>query len=293
MTARRKFLLSVIIGVIFFVFSPEIHAEVKINEFSSGTTSDWIEIYNLSTTESVDLSEYRLRDSTASNKKDLSGSLATESFISISFSNYLNKDGDLVKFIKVLPDSSEEIIDQIGYGDSGDICEPDSNQSIGRSPDGSGNFMRFDSQTEGASNTAGEAPCPSPIPSPSPTPTPTPTPSSSPSPEPEPDPTPSPSPSPTPRVSVKPTTTTTKKPAVISNSNSHNSEDMLISSPSGKVLGIEKPEAFEATESEKKKNPYLISIILVVLGLGLVGGTGVVFIKNAKYNKKHGKDEEV
>ena len=120
---------------------------------------------------------------------------------------------------------------------------------------------------------------------------PSPTPTPSPSPSPESEPTPTPSPSPTPKVSVKPTTT--KKTAVVGNSNSHNSEDMLLSSESGRILGIEKPEAFEATESEKGKNPYLLSIVLVILGLGLLGGTGVVFIKNAKYNKKHEKDGEI
>lgn len=121
--------------------------------------------------------------------------------------------------------------------------------------------------------------------------TPPPNPSPTPSPEPESEPDPSPSPSPTPSVvvaspKVSPKTST-KKPVTTSLFDSHDSEEMLLSTEGGEILGS--TEGAEATESKKEKSPYLIPIILGVLGLGLIGGTGVVFYKQRGYN---GKDEQ-
>ncbi len=120
---------------------------------------------------------------------------------------------------------------------------------------------------------------PSPL-SPSPTPEPDPTQS----PESEPDPTSSPVVSPSPK-----TTTTTVTGGTTGGGlfDSHDSEEMLLSTEDGEILGITEPEASEATEIKKEKNPFLISIILVILGLGFVGGTGVVFYKQRRYNETH------
>jgi hypothetical protein len=72
---------------------------------------------------------------------------------------------------------------------------------------------------------------------------------------------------------------------------SHDSEEMLLSTEDGEILGS--TEGGEATESEKEKSPYLIPIILGVLGLGLIGGTGVVFYKQRRYNGKHEENGEI
>ncbi|MEA3355036.1 MAG: hypothetical protein U9Q63_00945 [Patescibacteria group bacterium] len=109
---------------------------------------------------------------------------------------------------------------------------------------------------------------PSPTPSPSPSPTPTPTPSAS----------PTPSPSPTPKFSPEPART---DPAGVEGSESGElTRTILVSSGSGEVKGTS--EAGEL--NQKKDKSYFISIILIILGLGLVSGTGVVFYKQGLYN---------
>ena len=110
----------------------------------------------------------------------------------------------------------------------------------------------------------------------SPSPSPSPSPSSSPAPS------PSPSPSPTPVTTT--TTTTTKKPVSSSLFESHDSDEMLLGEErkEGEILGVGGPEASEASEVKKEKRPYLLPIILVVLGGGLLGGTGVMFYKQSK-----------
>src|SRR3989338_1251843 len=117
---RRKVLtFTYLFSVVFFLFtvSPVFAADsVVINEFSSGTTSDWAEIYN-NGTENVDLVNYKLRDSETYNK-DLSGNLAPGQFVSFNLSNRLNNSGDIIRLIQIV-DGAETILEQIAYGDAG------------------------------------------------------------------------------------------------------------------------------------------------------------------------------
>lgn len=248
----------------FLLLAKPVIAQVKINEFSSDT-SDWIEIFSTSA-ETIDLTNYRLRDSTDSNKKDLSGSLLPGNFLSISFSNYLNKDTDSIKLI-VVSGGVETIIDEVAYGGQDNICAPNSVQSIGRKPDGTGGFVRFSSQTQGVSNTAAEEPCPLPSPSPaaSPNPSPSPSPAAQASPSPIPSPIASKAPSPSPKASASPSPAPEPSPE----------EEIIEESP--QILG--------ASASAKPTNPYRVAFVLIGLGLALIGASAWGIMKHGKMAK--------
>jgi len=179
MTKLKRFcLVSIFIFLTIFIFLPKSFAALYINEFSSdteGTISDpdWIEIYN-SGPDSVDLSVYRLRDSTVTNKKDLNGIIGVDSFEVFDWSNKLNKSGDIIKLLLI---SDESIIDQMGYGDQGnDVFTPSVGQSAGRQPNGSNSWTVFATSTKKSSNnTSSPAPTSTPSLTPIPSPTPKPT----------------------------------------------------------------------------------------------------------------------
>lgn len=179
---------------LFFILSSPCFAQVVINEFSSASSSDWVELYN-SGTDSVSLSSYRLRDSTSANKKDLLGTIASGGFLSFDFANYLNKGGDTIKLFQMVG-GDETLMDGVSYGGSGqDVCVPEEGQFAGRFPNGAQDWVRFATSTRDLSNNeASINPCststPTLTPSPTPTPTPTITPSAAPTLTPTPTPTP-------------------------------------------------------------------------------------------------------
>lgn len=149
-------------------------AAPQINEFSSGTSDDWIEIYNPDDSQ-IDLSLYRIRDLTSNNKLDLSGTIAGKGFASFDWSNKLNNGGDLIKLVLI---SDESTVDQVNYGDQGGIVAPSTNQSGGREVDGSSNWVLFTASSKGSTNNSGPVftlPSPTPTKTPSPTKSPTPT----------------------------------------------------------------------------------------------------------------------
>ena len=132
-------------------------------------------------------------------------------------------------------------------------------------------------------------------PPPSPEPSPEPEPEATPESDPEPSPEPSPSPSPTPKTTTKTTKTSPKLPSNNARAGTANSEDML-TNPRPDVLGEgnENPEdksiTDKATLSFKEMNPYIIAIILIVLGLGLTVGTGIYFFKTQRKTKSDSQD---
>lgn len=128
----------------------------------------------------------------------------------------------------------------------------------------SGNFGSWSENIEVINILYTPPPSPSPSPSPNPSPTPTPSPSLIPSPSPE---------------GVIPSF----KPKILK---STESDLMLLASHSGEVRGAsESSEASESSQSAKNKKPLILAIALIVLGLGLVGGTGVAFYKEQRYNE--------
>lgn len=123
---------------------------LTINEASTADSNDWVEIYNSKDAAPIDLSQYRIRDSSSKNKKDLQGNIVPDGFYVVDFRNWLNNSGDSIKLLKV-NGAEEQIIDQIVYGKGG-ICLPKTGESIGRLPDGSQTIVRFVSPSKGATN---------------------------------------------------------------------------------------------------------------------------------------------
>jgi hypothetical protein len=187
-----KLIVSFLILLLLFsgAASP-VYAKLRINEFSSATTNDWIEIYNDSN-DDIPLSDYRLRDSSATNKLDLSGILAPRGFIVFDWGDNLNKTGDSIKIVRSVNESEEE--DKVIYGNlEGKVIEaPESGQYAARKTDGGSTWGLFFSETRGGMNT-----------NTNPVPTPTPTPTSTPEPSATPTRTPTPTKSPTQTVSTK------------------------------------------------------------------------------------------
>lgn len=175
-----KIFTIVLFFFVFFHLTNVANAALFINEFSSDSDPDWIEIYN-SGDEAVDLSLYKIRDDSATNKLDLSETIGPKSFKAFDWSNKLNKPGDLIKLLLI--SNEENIIDEIGYGDKGSVPVPGSGQSSGRKTDGADEWVIFSSSSKELTNntsviipspTLTLTPTPSPTKVPIPTKTPTP-----------------------------------------------------------------------------------------------------------------------
>lgn len=174
--SRLSFLILFLNLVFFVILPPKTFSAVNptINEFLAHPSSgnkEWVEFYN---PDQLDLSSYFLDDDTgfssdtgSSSKK----SLATVNsdnplFPNFEMSSFLNNGGDHV----VLFSPEGEIIDQYQYTD-----DPGVDTSIGRFPDGSGEFNSLTSSTKGFSNSSPFIPTSTPIPTNTPVPIKTPT----------------------------------------------------------------------------------------------------------------------
>lgn len=260
-------------------------ADIVINEFSSSTTDDWIELYNTGT-QSAQLSNFRIRDSTT-NKKDLTGELNSESFIVVDFSNRLNNDGDIVKLMK-LEGETEILLEEIPYGTVGGLCPPESDGSIGRFPDGGAKIIRFTSQTKGSSNNSGqENPCVTSIPNPTDTSVPTPKPTNKP--------TSFPTSKSQSTSTGKILPTSTKIPTKILTKESTITDGLEISNNLGneKILGetIDKKTTIsgENRNSQMTRRIHLIRVILLIFGgLGLIVGAIISSVRQINNQKRTG-----
>lgn len=177
------------------LFSEKVSAQIVINEFSSATTDDWVEIYNITDSE-IELSGFEMRDKTESNTVDMSGIISPKGFAEFDFSNKLNNPGDTIRIVRK---DSQSVIDTVSYGDDGSNPAPIEGQSLGRKPDGHGSFVLLDGDSRGSSNNDQTIVTP-----PTPTPTNTPTPSRTPTPSKKPTPTRTPTPSKTPTPTKSP-----------------------------------------------------------------------------------------
>ncbi len=150
-----KILPVLLLAFLFLLFPQKTLAALYVNEFSSDTAAtitdpDWFEIYN-SGPDSVDLSLYRLRDNTTTNKKDLGGTIVAGGFASFDWSNKLNKTGDVVRLLLIADENTT--LDQVAYGDSGtDVAAPQVGQSAGRQTDGATTWVIFSPPTKNATN---------------------------------------------------------------------------------------------------------------------------------------------
>lgn len=278
--------ITVVLTFIFLILlSPQkVFAAIYINEFGSNEDPDWIEIYN-SDSSSVDLSLYRLKDNTSTNKKDLSGTLNGGGYTVFDWSNKLNNSGDVIKLVFIADENNT--IDQVSYGDKGGTLAPLQGQSAGRQTDGGGTWVVFNTPTKGSTNNAS-----TPIPtatatlSPSPSSTPIPTPTRTPTPTK----TPTPTATPKPQATEKPNTPTPTKsvstnvlgsatapkvspsPALTEfrlTSNKNSKKDILdgasttkSASPTSENVEVTKTQVLSETTEKPKNNTFaLVSII--------------------------------
>ncbi len=169
---RNSFLVA-LVSFFFLIHAQVSHAKLIINEFSSSTADDWVEIYNTGDQDEP-LSGYRLRDGTATNSLELNGILAPKGHIFFSWGNTLNKDGDIIRLVD--RDDETKEMDHVVYGNlpDKDVDAPGLNQIAARTTDGGDDWALFLSATKGEENVnATPAPTSTPIPTETPKPTPT------------------------------------------------------------------------------------------------------------------------
>lgn len=260
-----------------------VFADLYINEFSSGTTSDWVELYNPDISD-ADLSKYILRDSTSSdtNKIDLAGTIPGKGFAVFDWSNKLNNDGDTIRLL--LKSDESVIIDQISYGNGGVIAAPQGTQTVGRDPDGSSNvvFLSVSSRGE-TNNSASPIPTATLTPTDLPTPTKEPTPTHTPTPTKQPTNTPTPKPAtntPTPKPSSNTATPTLKpiqnpSPSISENSSS-SAEEILGESKENQQTQNSMPNT-QKIKVLATSSVNWISIILILTGIVFLAACAIVF----------------
>ena len=242
---------------LFFLIFPNISfAQVYINEFLPDSTTEWIELYNASSSADY-LKDYYIdddldfsSDSGSSAKKILTNlNTSNPNFPYFETTSFLNNSGDYV----VLFDSTGGIIDQYQYNSN-----PGQNMTIGRYPDGTASFYFLSYSTKADSNPA--------PPTPSPTPTNAPTASL----------TPTSTPSPTSTLKPTPTKSATSKP-----SPSPSPTEKPINLISDIKITEETPVGMVAGASVEKKFPT-IALILIIFGIAFLGYGGFLL-----YNTKH------
>ena len=253
----KNFLLTtliyiIIVGGFFFAFPPSVSAQIVINEFSSNSDTERVELYNL-TADSIDLTDWKLQDE-AQDPKTLMGSIPGQGFfIFENPSGWLNNSGgDTIN----LKNSTDVVINSIHYGSGGVVSVPDSDKSAGRVPNASENWQNNLTWTKGSAN---------PDPTPSPTPSPTEAATNAPIAAPTATPTKSPTPIPTKSSTPKSTKTPTPEPEVLGET-----------ATSGESVPTpEESLTPEATSTTKKKLPILAIIFI---------GSGVLMTGFALYN---------
>jgi hypothetical protein len=234
-----------------FTFTCEVFAQVVINEFVPDSITEWIELYNASSSADYIKNYYLDDDADFENdigsKKKLLTSLNTinPTFPYIETSSFLNNSGDWV----VLFDQDGNILDQFQY-----TSNPGKDVSMGRYPDNSGNFSILAYSTKADGNAVPPTPTPTEVPQPTQTPTltPTPTPTSTF--------TPIPTKTSTPTPTKTPTPTPTKKPDP---------------TESPVILGIEDdpsttPSSINSDITEPQKKSSILAIVFIGLGLILI-----------------------
>lgn len=258
-----KILLPVFLVVIFLSTPATVKAKVYINELSSYTSDDWVELY---ADEETDIGGWEIRDN-GSYKLVIDEGITIDTqqqFISFDTSNRLNKDGDTV----MLFDRDGVRVDEIIYGTDGGICAALENQTIGRYPDGSGSVRRFTKQTRGLANTDTNTPCPTPKPSLAPSPTKAPSPESTYTPEPS-------------VLSIAKTPTLTpKKTSTPKPSNSATAQVK-----STKTESPENTEEPEKKDEVENKRPYIAGMLILLSGVFLMGAAGYNYLRVRKRKK--------
>lgn len=247
------------VSILFFIFPQKTIASVLINEFSSSTDPEWIELYNDDDIE-VNLSGYLLEDGNSSKTDDLNlnGIISAKGFVVFThLEGWLNNGGDTIKLYNNASPSA--IIDQYTYG------SVDSTKSVARIPNGSENWQITLNITNNSIN---------PTASPNPTQSPTNPPTNSPTQAATANPTIKPIPT---KTGTPKTTSTPTIEAEVTNEPENLITDVKITdaTPVGIVAGA----------TTTKKSPIL-AIIFIISGIGFLGYCGYLL-----YNMKH-KNEQ-
>jgi len=268
--------------------SSSIYAQVFINEINSFESSgDWVELYS---DEDVDVSGWILRDGATTKVKTIpEGSIigpSNSNYLIIDAGSRLNVDKDIVKLFKA---DDVTLVDQITYGEEGNVCASQVGESVGRLPDGSTSIVRFSLQTKGSMNIDQQSLCPTPTPSPTESPTPTPTVVTTSSSTPTSTPTPSPTKTSTPKSKKTPTFKPRSSPTLVPLERSSEEEVLGIQNESESPNPTEEPE-----ESSEKSKISILSLVFIILGILFVGFSGFAFFKQKRLNNNEGeKNNEI
>lgn len=265
-----KLVYSLIYSLLFFILSyNNVHALV-INEISSFTSEDWIELYS---NEDLDLTGYELVDS-AGNSKVIEGEIligpSTKEYLVVDFSNRLNKDEDSI----VLYNKEKDTVDNLSYGKAGEICAPEEGNSLGRKPNGTGNFQRLAESSRGVVNLEVEAACPTPKPDPTTTPTSAPT--------------EAPVKTQTPKPTILPTSTpkvlgSAKSPTPTSSPKNINENNHSWTTPENSP--VSSPETEVLSDTTKKITPKKVAGLFILAGILFVSYPLFRFYKSKKEEK--------
>lgn len=274
----RKFRIYLLFLLFFLACSKKSEAALFINEFNSYGESDWVEIYN-SGPDGIDLSNYSLRDSSQTNKIDLTGSISSNGFAAFDWDNKLNNDGDSIKIVH--KNDENNIVDQISYGSSSTAPLPSSGQTGGRQQDGTNTWVIFTTSTKNASNNQSavfNTPTPTPTQSPTNAPTPTAKPSNTPTPTVK----PTSPPTPTEKNSITPTVSLAVTP-------SEEPEEMMTTMmqnannepPKQEVKGESVDLGGSLSDLDKKESSYNWGKLLILMGAVLVTfACGIIVYNN-------------
>lgn len=270
--------MSIIRKIIFLFFFllfsfgvKDVLAQVVINEFLPNPSeggNEWVELYNLGSS-AVGLSGWTLSDSKDhSNSLDVLGEILAGKFAVYIYSGdgWLNNDGDSI----ILKDNLGAVVNTYSYTSSFT-----DNQSLGRCPDGSENWVKFNSPSQGASN-----PMPTPIP-PTPTNTSVPEPTTAPpadTPTPEP-PTDTPAPTSTPRPTATPSVKPTPTLGISLEPTESLEPDLGPTEALTKeeILGLSESEASPSSKITKRI-PWF-PVLAIVAGIFFIGFSIFTFLK--------------
>ncbi len=253
---------------VFFSLPTEASAKIWINEFYSSGSDDWIELYN-DAAEIVILDVYSFRDSSATNKLDLSGQIEPGGYVAFEWGSKLNNSKDIIKLVSKADEAN--IHDEIAYGSSENLPAPQTGQSAGRQNNGGSAWVVFQNPSKSATNTNSIlAPIPTAIPENTPTPVKEPTPTRTPTPTKIPTPTKLPTPKPsTVKIEGESSVKKIKSPQI-------SAKLPQISSIPTAILGVSSRSAttkLKATLSQKPKETVMVKSAVAPPYLILVSGT--------------------
>lgn len=262
-------------GCILIFSSTKVVAQVQINEFSSSTSPDWVELYAY---EETDISGWKIDDdATSSVMHTVSDGtvLAKGEFYIVDVSNRLNNTGDIIS----LYTKEDILIESINYGVKGGVCTPSDSESVGKVDNGN-TLERFFTPSKGSTNLGATLnTCPTPTPEPTPSPSPTPKPTK----------TPEPSKAPTATLSPTVKAAATKEPTLKPTSKKLDEDEedetqKLILGLREELENSPSPEP-EVKGDTKRKFPWY-SLLFIIPGAGFIGYPVFTFVKKRKLGLK-------